>query len=68
MHRHGSDATLRDGQHAGLWEKAATLRKKFPQVSIGIHWNLTQGRPILLGSRLPTLVDSNGSFFFCLSN
>ena len=32
-------------------------------MSIGIHWNLTQGRPILLGSRLPTLVDSNGSFF-----
>ena len=42
---------------------AESLRKKFPQSSLGIHWNLTQGRPILLACELPTLVDGNGSFF-----
>jgi chitin disaccharide deacetylase len=41
---------------------AASLRKKFPRASLGIHWNLTQGRPVLGAARVPSLVDGNGWF------
>jgi chitin disaccharide deacetylase len=44
------------------YSAVSTLRKKFPRVSIGIHWNLTQGRPVLSSSQIPTLIDSDGSF------
>lgn len=42
---------------------AATLRQRFPQASIGLHWTLTQGRPVLPAEKLPTLVDSEGNFW-----
>jgi predicted glycoside hydrolase/deacetylase ChbG (UPF0249 family) len=41
---------------------AASLRVKFPQSSIGVHWNLTQGRPVLDPARVPTLVNDAGEF------
>lgn len=41
---------------------AASLRKKFPQSSLGVHWNLTQGRPVLDPARVPSLVDGQGRF------
>jgi chitin disaccharide deacetylase len=43
-------------------EQATTLRRKFPRSSIGVHWNLTQGRPLLGPAAVPTLVDSRGQF------
>lgn len=42
---------------------AATLRQRFPNASIGIHWNVTAGKPILPIDRIPSLVDENGDFF-----
>lgn len=42
---------------------AATLRQRFPQVSIGMHWNITAGKPILSKEEIPTLVDENGDFY-----
>jgi len=44
------------------YSAAASLRQKFPQSSFGIHWNITQGRPVLPGSRVPSLVNGDGSF------
>ena len=41
---------------------AASLREKFPQSSIGVHWNLTQGRPVLEPARVASLVDGEGRF------
>lgn len=41
---------------------AASLREKFPQSSLGVHWNLTQGRPVLDPARVPSLVDGDGQF------
>lgn len=41
---------------------AASLRAKFPQSSIGLHWNLTQGRPVLDPARVATLVNGDGQF------
>ena len=43
-------------------DAAASLRSKFPHSSIGIHWNVTQGRPLLPASQVPTLVNADGSF------
>ena len=33
-----------------------------PQLSVGIHLNLTDGRPVLTGRQVPSLVDSRGRF------
>ena len=41
---------------------AVSLRTKFPQSSIGVHWNLTQGRPVLEPGRVATLVNADGEF------
>jgi predicted glycoside hydrolase/deacetylase ChbG (UPF0249 family) len=41
---------------------AAALRRKFPHSSIGLHWNITQGEPLLQAGALPSLVDASGQF------
>jgi chitin disaccharide deacetylase len=41
---------------------AAGLRSKFPLSSIGLHWNLTQGEPLLSAAAVPTLVGADGRF------
>ena len=43
-------------------DEAVTLRRKFPGKSIGLHWNITQGRPLLDPVAVPSLVDGNGQF------
>lgn len=44
-------------------EAASTLRERFPNVSIGMHWNVTTGKPVTDPQQIPTLVDKNGNFF-----
>lgn len=41
-------------------EPATTLRARFPHASVGLHWTLTQGQPILPPDQVPTLVDPQG--------
>jgi predicted glycoside hydrolase/deacetylase ChbG (UPF0249 family) len=41
---------------------AALLKRHYPDCSIGIHWNLTQGEPVLSPAKIPTLVERNGHF------
>jgi predicted glycoside hydrolase/deacetylase ChbG (UPF0249 family) len=43
-------------------DAVGSLRQKFPHSSIGVHWTLTQGRPVLESSQVSTLVDKDGSF------
>lgn len=43
-------------------EEAADLKKKFPYVSVGLHYNFTVGQPILPPEQVPSLVDENGNF------
>src|SRR5262245_27469863 len=43
-------------------EAAATLPNRFSQCSVGVHWTLTQGRPVLSPTVLPSLVNSSGEF------
>jgi chitin disaccharide deacetylase len=44
------------------YRPAESLRRKFPQSSLGIHWNVTQGRSVLPCERVPSLVNGDGSF------
>lgn len=44
---------------------AKDLRERYPNVSVGIHWNVTTGTPILSPDEIPTLV--NGKNFYTLS-
>lgn len=42
---------------------AKTLRERYPHISIGIHWNVTTGKPLCNPKDIPTLVDENGEFW-----
>lgn len=44
-------------------EAASTLRSRYPNVSVGIHWNVTSGKPLCSIDDIPTLVDEKGSFY-----
>ena len=41
---------------------AKTLKTRFPHISVGIHWNVTTGKPLLETEQISTLVDENGIF------
>jgi predicted glycoside hydrolase/deacetylase ChbG (UPF0249 family) len=42
---------------------ARTLRKRYPQISIGIHWNVTTGKPVCNPNNIQSLVDEKGEFW-----
>ena len=42
---------------------AADLRTRYPSLSVGIHWNVTTGKPISDPKTIPSLVDENGAFW-----
>lgn len=42
---------------------AGTLRSRYPHISIGVHWNVTTGKPITDPRCVPTLVDEQGKFW-----
>lgn len=44
-------------------ESVKSLRSRFPHISIGMHWNITAGRPISPTVAIPSLVDENGDFY-----
>ena len=39
------------------------FRERFPESSLGIHWTLTEGQPVLPALKVPSLVRSDGSFY-----
>src|SRR6476659_6245114 len=43
-------------------DAASNLRSRFPDCSVGIHWNLTQGNPVVPPTTVPSLIDSSGQF------
>ena len=45
-----------------FYREAAKL-KDHPQVSVGLHWVLASGRPILAKKEIPTLVNEKGEFY-----
>lgn len=44
-------------------ENARTLRERFPNISVGVHFNVTTGRPVCDPKEVPSLVDSDGVFW-----
>lgn len=40
-----------------------TLKVKYPKLSIGLHWTVSCGKPVLNPAQIPSLVDHNGNFF-----
>lgn len=43
-------------------EEAAELARSRPSLSVGLHFNLTQGRPLSRPEDVPTLIDPDGCF------
>jgi predicted glycoside hydrolase/deacetylase ChbG (UPF0249 family) len=39
------------------------LRSAYPKTSLGLHWSLTQGRPVLDSKDVPSLVGPDGNFY-----
>ncbi len=39
------------------WHDIASFVERHPDISIGVHWTLTQGKPVLAANRVPSLVD-----------
>jgi predicted glycoside hydrolase/deacetylase ChbG (UPF0249 family) len=46
-----------------VYQGAAQLRDRFPDMSVGIHWTLTEGLPVHAACEIPSLVDANGRFY-----
>lgn len=44
-------------------DNARSLRARFPSLSVGMHWNVTTGRPVSDPETIPSLVDSEGDFW-----
>ncbi len=44
-------------------EELAGFVRRFPDVGVGVHFNLVVGRPVLDPARVPTLVDETGEFW-----
>lgn len=42
---------------------AVMLRSRFPHISVGIHWNVTTGKPLLPIHKIPSLVNKCGEFY-----
>jgi predicted glycoside hydrolase/deacetylase ChbG (UPF0249 family) len=43
-------------------EYAVSRAKAFPELSIGLHLNLTEGKPLTAPDKVDNLIDSNGNF------
>lgn len=46
----------------GAANRIAAVHAAHPDMPIGLHLNITEGRPVLPPDRVPTLVDRNGHF------
>ncbi|REJ32241.1 MAG: hypothetical protein DIU82_12555 [Bacillota bacterium] len=46
----------------GAAERVAAVHRAHPELPIGLHVNITAGRPVLPPERVPTLVDREGRF------
>jgi chitin disaccharide deacetylase len=44
-------------------ERIARARSQEPRLPVGLHLNITSGKPLLPPERVPTLIDSAGRFY-----
>ena len=45
-------------------DAARTLRQRYPFISVGLHWNVTSGKPVCNPVDVPTLVDEKTGCFW----
>jgi len=63
-HREGivtSTTLLANGM---AFESAVAAGKRFHRLGIGVHLNLTEGKPVADARHIPTLVDRGGGFIW----
>ncbi|HEV2667612.1 MAG TPA: ChbG/HpnK family deacetylase, partial [Blastocatellia bacterium] len=56
-----SSATLMANMPA--FDAAVRLAKDHPSLGVGLHFNITQGRPVAGASRVGSLIDDRGEFW-----
>jgi chitin disaccharide deacetylase len=45
------------------FDEAVRLAKDYPSLGVGLHFNITQGRPVADASRVGSLIDERGEFW-----
>lgn len=62
-HRNGIITSTTLMANGAAFVSAVAFASTVPDLGIGVHLNLTQGRPVCPASRVPTIVDSEGFFY-----
>lgn len=44
-------------------QEVSLLKMKFPDLSVGLHWTLSAGKPVLAPEKVKTLLNQDGKFF-----
>jgi hopanoid biosynthesis associated protein HpnK len=61
-HRHGILTSTSLMANLPAFEDAVTLARANPNLGVGVHFNLTEGRPISPAGQVTTLLNGNGGF------
>jgi len=61
-HREGIVTSTTLMANGGAFDAAVSMSRRAPRLGIGVHLNLTQGRPVSPALRIPSLVDRTGRF------
>jgi hopanoid biosynthesis associated protein HpnK len=59
-HRNGIITSTTLMANGAAFESAVALARRQPRLGVGVHLNLTEGRPISDGARIPSLVNGRG--------
>lgn len=62
-HRNGIITSTTLMANGGAFESALALARETPRLGVGIHLNLTEGRPVSDAAGIPSLVDARGLLF-----
>ena len=62
-HRRGIVTSTTLLANGAAFDSAVALARESPELGVGVHLNLTDGRPVSDATTVPTLVDSRGQFF-----
>jgi hopanoid biosynthesis associated protein HpnK len=63
-HVHGIVTSASLMANGNVFEEAVALARRSPQLGIGVHLNLTQGKPVAPASEVRSLLNSNGRLSF----
>jgi hopanoid biosynthesis associated protein HpnK len=61
-HHHGLISSASLLANGGAFESAVALSRQAPRLGVGVHLNLTEGRPVAPSSSIPSLANGQGFF------